>query len=48
MTKAMPFVAPKTGKVTAAGYIRELLSKLDIARDIARTNIESAQSRYTQ
>lgn len=48
MIKAMPFVAPKTGKVTAAGYIRELLSKLDIARDIARTNIESAQSRYTQ
>src|SRR6218665_2709550 len=39
-------VPVKTGKITADAYIKELLPKLEIARDIAKSNIESAQQRY--
>src|SRR6218665_502210 len=39
-------VPVKTGKITADAYIKELLSKLEIAREIAKSNIESAQQRY--
>ena len=39
-------VPAKTGKVNADAYIKELLPKLEIAREIAKSNIETAQHRY--